>query len=167
MGARVWSQRAPRHTWGRRGEVIKALAFPQGVSPTRVPDSLVLPSLGAERAHGPEWGLRRSVVLRPGRRSVSKDRGSVRDQRQGSPRPHTADPWLLRNPPASSKVLGWGRLHSLKSSRRHCTAPRDRTKPAPCLKRSVGLLQLLAASTSTHTLSLGQETISREDVAEG
>lgn len=32
VGARVWSQRAPRHTWGRRGEVIKALAFPQGIS---------------------------------------------------------------------------------------------------------------------------------------
>lgn len=71
------------------------------VSPTRVPDSLVLPSLGAESAHGPEWGL--SPRPGSGRSSGSKDWGSVRDQRQGSPKPRTADPWLLRNPPAPSR----------------------------------------------------------------
>lgn len=76
-------------------------------------------------------------------------------------------PLAAQEPSSSFKVLGWGCLHSFKSPRRHCTAPRDRTKPAPCLKGSVGLLQLLAASTSTHTLSPGQETVSREDVAEG
>lgn len=70
--------------------------------PTRGSRPLVLPSLGAERAHGPESGL--SPQPGSGRRSGTKDWGSLRDQPGFTWAIHSI-PLAAQEPSSSFKVF--------------------------------------------------------------
>ena len=108
------------------------------VSPTRVPDSLVLPSLGAESAHGPELGLSTCGPVTRTQECVERP-GLSEGPASGFTQATHSRPLAAQEPSSSFKVLGWGCLHSLKSPRRHCTErhslhPQRQNKASPLSK---------------------------------